>query len=162
MPKGIKRKFQVKYKIGLIISLGAVLVALVILSSLPLENSPLAGLFPKAPSEAAPPNKSDIETYRGQVITGTASVVNFTTFPNENSVILSFQGRNGGEKTLKVYDPSNALISTITVPAEVSSVWSTSISALQPSTQYRVEINISFGRTKYTLYVNHCPDGNCF
>ena len=104
---------------------------------------------------------SDLETYRGTVSAGSTSVVTFNTWSNENGVIVSLQSRNGGTRTVKVFDPAGNCLTWITVPAGVTSVWSTYV-AVNPSTTYRAEITNDSGSSKYLFYVNHCPNGQCF
>jgi hypothetical protein len=118
-------------------------------------------LVPAAPALAGKPGTSDIETYRGTASVDQPGVVTFTTYPNDTGVIISFKARNGGDRRLDVYDSAGNLVAVITVPGEVTSVWSTHI-AVSPSSTYTVVIHVSAGSTKYTLYVNHCPDGVCF
>jgi hypothetical protein len=88
-----------------------------------------------SPGLAAPTRGSDIETYTGSV--------------------------SASARTLKVFDPAGALVAWIDVPGEVTGLWSTYV-PVNPGTTYRVQIAVSSGSTKYTLYVNHCPDGVCF
>ena len=114
-----------------------------------------------SPGLAASTRGTDLETYTGSVSAGAPSTVAFTTFANDTGVILSFKARAGGARTLKVYDPAGTLVSWIDVPGEVTGVWSTYV-PVTPSTTYRVEISVGSGSTKYTFYVNHCPDGVCF
>lgn len=111
--------------------------------------------------QAAGRKASDIETFRGQVDINTPATVNFTTFSNETQVILTLQAGRGGDKKVDIFDNNNTFVGGFSVPSGVTSGWSTSI-GLNPNTNYKAVISINSDRSKYTFYVNHCPNGQCF
>ena len=106
-------------------------------------------------------NGTDIQTFSGSVSVSAPATVAFTTMPNENAVILSLQARSGGDRWVTVYDPAGTVVAQFVVPAAATGLWSNTIDVL-PSTTYRAVITVTSGSTKYTFYVNHCPDGKCF
>ena len=138
-----------------------ILVFIILSQSADFKDNLFNSLYPKPQAEAARYSKTDIETFRGTVSVSSPATVTFNTLSNDTGVILTLSTRGGGVKTMQLYDSANNLVTTITVPADVNS-WGTYVRPLQPSTPYRVVITNTEGSTRFLLYVNHCPDDQCF